>query len=198
MALNGEYVCLQYVSFSSLNVRVPKSGCGGWHTQWSYIRHEQPWGKPCPSLPNFFFFFYTTAYVSASAMHFAWTCLLILVSMHFFFFLLEGEVKERRLLMMQLITELTATVSCLVCSKSSDTPLGKMRGLITVKLANEQVNYRTKFLYKKCHFSERCSRSCSKSLKKKGGRGWGKRKGSGWMPFYSFLFQKISPVSAPF
>lgn len=58
---------------------------------------------------------------------------------------LEGEVKERRLLM-QLITELAATVSCLVCSKSSGTPLGKMRGLITVKLANEQVNYRTKFL----------------------------------------------------
>lgn len=29
-----------------------------------------------------------------------------------------------------------------VCSESSGTPLGKMRGLITVKLANEQVNYR--------------------------------------------------------
>lgn len=197
MAFNGEYVCLQYVSFSSLNVRVPKSGCGGWHTQWSYIRHEQPWGKPCPSLPNFFFFLHYSICVS---LRYAFCLNLFAHSCEhaFFFFLLEGEVKERRLLMMQLITELTATVSCLVCSKSSDTPLGKMRGLITVKLANEQVNYRTKFLYKKCHFSERCSRSCSKSLKKKGGRGWGKRKGSGWMPFYSFLFQKISPVSAPF
>lgn len=68
---------------------------------------------------------------------------------------------------MQVVTELAATVSCLVCSKSSGTPLGKMRGLITVKLANEQVNYRTKFLYKNCHFSERCSSSCSKCLKKK-------------------------------
>lgn len=55
---------------------------------------------------------------------------------------------------MQLITELAATVSCLVCSKSCGSPLGEMRGLITVKLANEQVNYRTKFLYKNCHFSE--------------------------------------------
>lgn len=51
----------------------------------------------------------------------------------------------------------------LVSSKSSGTPLGKMRGLITVKLANEQVNYRAKFLCKDCHFSKR--RSCLKSLK---------------------------------
>lgn len=95
---------------------------------------------------------------------------------------------------MQLITELTATVSCLVCSKSSGTPLGKMRGLITVKLANEQVNYRTKFLYKKCHFSERCSRSCSKSLKKK--REGEKRQRTDAV--FSFLFQENSLVSAPF
>lgn len=133
----------------------------------------------------------------------------ICVSLHYAFYLSlfahscehavfsEGEVKERRLLM-QLITELTATVSCLVCSKSSGTPLGKMRGLITVKLANEQVNYRTKFLYKKCHFSERCSSSCSKSLKKKGEEGrWMRRKSGGQMPFSPFLFQENSLVSAP-
>lgn len=58
-----------------------------------------------------------------------------------------------------LALSLAATVSCLVCSESSGTPPGKMRGLITVKLANEQVNYRSKFLYKKCHFAERCSSS---------------------------------------
>lgn len=40
-----------------------------------------------------------------------------------------------------------------------------MRGLITVKLANEQVNYGAKFRYKKCHFSERCSSSRAESLK---------------------------------
>ena len=59
-----------------------------------------------------------------------------------------------------------------------------MRGLITVKLANEQVNYRTKFLKKNCHFSERCNRSCSKSLKEKGGGG-GSR---GRMSLYPFSF----------
>lgn len=74
---------------------------------------------------------------------------------------------------MQLVAELAAPVSCLVCSKSSGTPLGKMRGLITVKLANEQVNYRTKFQYKKCHFTERCSSSRS-ALKEKGGREGGR------------------------
>lgn len=90
---------------------------------------------------------------------------------------------------MQLITELAATVSCLVCSKSSGTPLGKMRGLITVKLANEQVNYRTKFLYKNCHFSERCSSSCSKSLKKRGRKeGGGGEKAEDKMPFSPFSF----------
>lgn len=68
---------------------------------------------------------------------------------------------------MQLITKLTATVSYLVSSNSASTPLGKMRGLITVKLANEQVNCRTKF--QNCHFSERCSNSCSEGLKQKVG-----------------------------
>ena len=68
---------------------------------------------------------------------------------------------------MQIITELTATGSCLVYSKSPGTPLGKMRGLITVKLANEQVNYRTKFLYKNCHLSERRPSSRSERLKKR-------------------------------
>lgn len=76
----------------------------------------------------------------------------------------EGEIKERRQLL-QLITDLAAIVFWLVSSKSSGTPLGKMRGLITVKLANEQVNYGAEFLYKKCHFSERCSSSCTESLK---------------------------------
>ncbi|TWW55192.1 hypothetical protein D4764_09G0002410 [Takifugu flavidus] len=52
-----------------------------------------------------------------------------------------------------------------VWERSSDAPLGKMRGLITVKLANEQVNYGAKFLYKKCHFSERRSSSRAESLK---------------------------------
>lgn len=74
----------------------------------------------------------------------------------------EGEIKERRQLM-QLITDLAAIVFWLVSSKSSGAPLGKMRGLITVKLANEQVNYGAKFLYKKCHFSER--RSSSRTAK---------------------------------
>lgn len=74
-----------------------------------------------------------------------------------------------------LALSLAATVSCLVCSESSGTPPGKMRGLITVKLANEQVNYRSKFLYKKCHFAERCSSSpplaqCLKKRERKGGR----------------------------
>lgn len=92
---------------------------------------------------------------------------------------------------MQLITELTATVSCLVCSKRSGTPLGKMRGLITVKLANEQVNYRTKFQYKDCHFSERCSCSSSKSLKKKRGRREEEEeKRLRTDVFFSFLFQE--------
>lgn len=75
-----------------------------------------------------------------------------------------------------------------------------MRGLITVKLANEQVNYRTKFLYKNCHFSERCSSSRSKSLKKKKGGGEaGEEKGRGQMPFpaFFFLFQDSSLVFAP-
>lgn len=76
----------------------------------------------------------------------------------------EGEIKERRQLL-QLITDLAAIVFWLVSSKSSGAPLGKMRGLITVKLANEQVNYRAKFLYKKCHFSERRSSSRTESLK---------------------------------
>lgn len=76
----------------------------------------------------------------------------------------EGEIKERRQLL-QLITDLAAIVFWLVSSKSSDAPLGKMRGLITVKLANEQVNYGAKFLYKKCHFSERRSSSRAESLK---------------------------------
>lgn len=66
---------------------------------------------------------------------------------------------------MQLITDLGAIVFWLVSSKSSGAPLGKMRGLITVKLANEQVNYGAKFLYKKCHFSERRSSSRTESLK---------------------------------
>lgn len=76
----------------------------------------------------------------------------------------EGEIKERRQLL-QLITDLAAIVFWLVSSKSSGAPLGKMRGLITVKLANEQVNYGAKFLYKKCHFSERRSSSRTESLK---------------------------------
>lgn len=76
----------------------------------------------------------------------------------------EGEIKERRQLL-QLITDLAAIVFWLVSSKSSGAPLGKMRGLITVKLANEQVNYSAKFLYKKCHFSERRSSSRTESLK---------------------------------
>lgn len=76
----------------------------------------------------------------------------------------EGEIKESRQLL-QLITDLAAIVFWLVSSKSSGAPLGKMRGLITVKLANEQVNYGAKFLYKKCHFSERRSSSCTESLK---------------------------------
>lgn len=76
----------------------------------------------------------------------------------------EGEIKERRQLL-QLITDLAAILSWLVSSKSSGAPLGKMRGLITVKLANEQVNYSAKFLYKKCHFSERRSSSRTESLK---------------------------------
>ena len=78
-----------------------------------------------------------------------------------------------------------------------------MRGLITVKLANEQVNYRTKFLYKNCHFSERCSSSCSKSLKKKkavgggGGAGCG-GKGECHKEFDFFFFFKTPPqVCAP-
>lgn len=75
----------------------------------------------------------------------------------------EGEIKERRQLL-QLITDLAAIVFWLVSSKSSGAPLGKMRGLITVKLANEQVNYGAKFLYKKCHFSERRSSSRTESL----------------------------------
>lgn len=96
---------------------------------------------------------------------------------------------------MQLITELTATVFCLVCSKRSGTPLGKMRGLITVKLANEQVNHRTKFQYKDCHFSERCSCFSSKSLKKKRGRmeeeeeGGGEKAEDGCF-FSPFFFKK--------
>lgn len=77
----------------------------------------------------------------------------------------EGEIKERRQLL-QLITDLAAIVFWLVSSKSSGAPLGKMRGLITVKLANEQVNYGAKFLYKKCHFSERRSSSRTESLKR--------------------------------
>lgn len=98
---------------------------------------------------------------------------------------------------MQLITELAATVSCLVCSKSSGTPLGKMRGLITVKLANEQVNYRTKFLQKNCHFFERCSSSCSKCLKTKGG-GLEEEKTLRTNGFLSsFFFLKKTLVSAP-
>lgn len=76
----------------------------------------------------------------------------------------EGEIKERRQLL-QLITDLAAIVFWLVSSKSSDAPLGKMRGLITVKLANEQVNYGATFLCKKCHFSERCYSSRAESLK---------------------------------
>lgn len=147
--------------------------CRSWDTQQSCSRHEQPRGRLHPYQPNFFIFFYfsTTPYFSAATLHFTWTCLLWGHTPVFLFFFSEGEVKERRRLLMYLITRAhRATVSCLVCSKSSDTPLGKMRGLITVKLANEQVNYRTKFLYKNCHFSERCSRSCSKSLKKRGGR----------------------------
>lgn len=103
---------------------------------------------------------------------------------------------------MQLITELTATVFCLVCSKRSGTPLGKMRGLITVKLANEQVNHRTKFQYKDCHFSERCSCFSSKSLKKKRGRMEEEEEGGGekaedrcfFSPF--FFKKKNSLVSA--
>lgn len=144
-------------------------GCGGWDPQQSYNRHEEPQGMSRPLLR---FYFNTTPYVSQSSMRLTWTCLLIPLSTQvavFVFFFLEGEVKERRHLM-QLITELTATVFCLVCSKRSGTPLGKMRGLITVKLANEQVNHRTKFQYKDCHFSERCSCFSSKSLKKKRGR----------------------------
>lgn len=89
---------------------------------------------------------------------------------------------------MQLITELAATVSCLVCSKSSGAPLGKMRGLITVKLANEQVNYRTKFLCKDCHFSERCS--CSKEPKEKWEEEEERRQRT------DFSFQGSSPVCA--
>lgn len=76
----------------------------------------------------------------------------------------EGEIKERRQLL-QLITDLAAIVFWLVSSKSSGAPLGKMRGLITVKLANEQVNYGAKFLYKKCHFSKRRSSTRTESLK---------------------------------
>lgn len=113
-------------------------------------RHEQPRGKPRPSLGNFSSLHSTICVCLCCAFYlnlFAHSC----EHAFFFFPFSEGEVKERRLLM-QVIT---ATVSCLVCSKSSGTPLGKMRGLITVKLANEQVNYRTKFLYKNCHFSLR-------------------------------------------
>lgn len=108
----------------------------------------------------------------------------------------EGEIKERRQLL-QLITDLAAIVFWLVSSKSSDAPLGKMRGLITVKLANEQVNYGAKFLYKKCHFSERGSSSRAESLKQAVGEdGVEQRKDRGQIAPSPFLFQEKSPVSA--
>lgn len=66
-----------------------------------------------------------------------------------------------------------------------------MRGLITVKLANEQVNYGAKFLYKKCHFS--VQRASSKLWEKKG---WSRRKDGGQIAPSPFLFQEKSPVSA--
>lgn len=72
-----------------------------------------------------------------------------------------------------------------------------MRGLITVKLANEQVNYGAKFLYKKCHFSERGSSSRAESLKQVGGEdGVEQRKDRGQIAPSPFLFQEKSPVSA--
>lgn len=110
------------------------------------------------------FLFTVTPYVSAAAVRFTWMCWLILRGTFFFF---RRCSKGRSA--SSWCNSLTTVSSCLVCSKSYGTPLGKMRGLITVKLANEQVNYRTKFLYKNCHFSERCSHSCSRRLKKRGG-----------------------------
>lgn len=108
----------------------------------------------------------------------------------------EGEIKERRQLL-QLITDLAAIVFWLVSSKSSGAPLGKMRGLITVKLANEQVNYGAKFLYKKCHFSKRRSSTRTESLKQAVGEdGWSRRKNRGQIALSPFLFQEKSLVSA--
>lgn len=166
IVFNGKYLYPCVSSFSCFSnmykcvwVCVPARGCRGWDTQQSYNRRDQSQGKHHPSLASFSFCHCwwqpPLCVLSELVCSFLWACSCS-----------EGEVKEKRLLM-QVVTELAAPVSCLVCSKSSGTPLGKMRGLITVKLANEQVNYRTKFLYKNCHFSERCSSSCSKCLKKK-------------------------------
>lgn len=100
----------------------------------------------------------------------------------------QGEVKERRCLM-QLITKLTATFSCLVSSNSASTLLGKMRGLITVKLANEQVNCRTKF--RNSHFWEMIQ-LLLRGIKAKGGRKDHREGGKAWknVSFCFFRFKK--------
>lgn len=76
------YAC---ASIFSQNVCVRLTEAAGAET---HGRHEQPRGKPRPSPANFF---HTPPYVSASAMHFTWTCLLIPASAQSY-----QKVRQRR------------------------------------------------------------------------------------------------------
>lgn len=68
MLLNEEYLMSAFpLFFFKMDMCRHQRLWGLRETAWHYSRHEQPWGKPCPSLPNFLC---TIPCVSATTMHF--------------------------------------------------------------------------------------------------------------------------------
>lgn len=160
--VENTYAC-DSMFFENVFVYVPNRGCGGWGTQAGALTDMNS-PKETLILDCTLAFFHSKLCVSFLYVSFSPLSLSLSFSyLHSFACFCSFKSFLGRWSKGAEALHATHHRARCYCSKSSGPPLGKMRGLITVKLANEQVNYRGKFQCKDCQFSKRSS--CLKSLK---------------------------------